>query len=64
MDSPDEEFLINNQGKIISNGDKSIKDFYKEFNLKLPLTDATTLGGYVMNLAKKIPFYGESTTQT
>ena len=37
----------------------NIKDLYKEFNLNLSESDATTIGGYVMNLAKRIPLYGE-----
>ena len=32
---------------------------YKKFDLESPKSDATTLGGYVMDLAKKIPLYGE-----
>lgn len=59
-DTPQDEFNINKNGNIIANGSKNIKDLYKEFNLKLPESDATTIGGYVMNLAKKIPLYGET----
>ena len=59
IDSPQIEFKFNNQGKIISEGSGNIKDLYKEFDLELPNSDATTLGGYVMDLAKKIPLYGE-----
>ena len=54
MDDPQVEFKINSQGKIISEGVRNIKDLYKEFDLEYPDSDATTLGGYVMNLAKKI----------
>ncbi len=60
LDSPLDEFSINKNGNIIANGSKNIKDLYKEFDLVLPISDATTIGGYVMNLAKKIPFYGEA----
>ena len=60
LDSPLDEFSINNNGNIITNGSKNIKDLYKEFDLNLPESDATTIGGYVMDLAKKIPFYGEA----
>ena len=59
-DTPLEEFSINKNGNIMTNGSKNIKDLYKEFNLKLPESDATTIGGYVMDLAKKIPLYGET----
>lgn len=60
LDTPQDEFNINNNGNIMTNGSKSIKDLYKEFNLILPESDAITIGGYVMNLAKKIPWYGET----
>ena len=59
MDNPQIEFKFNTQGKIISEGRQNIKDLYKEFDLESPQSDATTLGGYVMDLAKKIPLYGE-----
>jgi len=59
MDTPEIEFKINSEGKIISEGGQNIKDLYKKFNLECPESDATTLGGYVMNIAKKIPLYGE-----
>ena len=59
FDAPLLEFKLNNQGKIISDGSMNIKDLYKEFNLNLSESDASTIGGYVMNLAKRIPLYGE-----
>ena len=59
MDTPEIEFKINSQGKIISEGGQNIKDLYKKFDLEAPKSEATTLGGYVMDLAKKIPLYGE-----
>ncbi len=59
VDTPQMEFKINSQGKIISEGARNIKDLFKEFNLESPKSNATTLGGYVMDLAKKIPLYGE-----
>jgi len=59
MDAPQIEFRINSQGKIISEGGQNLKDLYKKFDLDSPESEATTIGGYVMNLAKKIPLYGE-----
>ncbi len=59
MDVPEIEFKINSQGKIISEGGQNLKDLYKKFDLDSPESDAATIGGYVMNLAKKIPLYGE-----
>ena len=60
LDSPQDEFIINSQGNIITNGSKNIKDLFKEYSINLPDSDATTIGGYVMNIAKKIPLYGET----
>ena len=59
MDAPQIEFKINSQGKIISEGGQNLKDLYKKFDLDSPESDAATIGGYVMDLAKKIPLYGE-----
>ena len=60
LDTPEDEFNINKNGNITANGSKGLKDLYKKFNLNVPESDATTIGGYVMNLAKKIPWYGET----
>lgn len=60
LDKPSEDIIINNQGKIITNGSKNIKELFKEFSIDIPNTDAVTIGGHVMNLAKKIPLYGET----
>tara|TARA_Y100000590_G_scaffold464598_1_gene634436 strand:- start:4751 stop:6007 length:1257 start_codon:yes stop_codon:yes gene_type:complete len=59
LDAPLDKFIINKDGNLITKGSNNIKDLYKEFNLDLPKNDATTIGGYVMNIAKKIPLYGE-----
>ena len=59
MDTPEIEFKINSQGKIISEGGQNLKDLYKKFDLDSPESDAATIGGYVMDIAKKIPLYGE-----
>jgi len=59
LDTPLMEFRTNNDGKIISDGKMNIKDLYKKFNLDLLSSEASTVGGYVMNLAKRIPLYGE-----
>ena len=47
------------QTRSISDGKMNIKDLYKKFNLDLLSSEASTIGGYVMNLAKRIPLYGE-----
>ena len=59
IDAPEKKFLINSQGKIIADGNQNIKDLYKKFNLDLPDSESSTIAGYVMDIAKKIPLYGE-----
>ena len=59
IDAPEKKFSINSQGKIIAEGNQNIKDLYREFELETPNSESTTIAGYVMDLAKKIPLYGE-----
>ena len=59
IDIPQKKFTMNSQGKIIADGNQNIKDLYREFNLNLPESDSLTIGGYIMDLAKKIPLYNE-----
>ena len=59
IDVPQKEFKVNSQGKIIADGNQNIKDLYREFNLNLPDSESSTIGGHIMDLAKKIPLYGE-----
>ena len=59
IDIPQNELNINSQGKIITEGGKNVKDLYKKFGIELPPSQSSTIGGYVMDLAKKIPLYGE-----
>jgi len=59
IDTPQQKFQMNSQGKIIVEGNQSLKELYKEFEINLPDSESSTIGGYVMDLAKKIPLYGE-----
>ena len=59
IDVPEKKFIINSQGKIIAEGNQMIKDLYREFNLDIPASESSTIAGYIMDLAKKIPLYGE-----
>ena len=59
IDAPEKKFSINSQGKIIAEGNQVIKDLYKEFELDIPESESSTIAGYIMDLAKKIPLYGE-----
>jgi Mg2+/Co2+ transporter CorB len=62
IDAPEKKFSINSQGKISAEGNQIIKDLYKEFNLNSPESESSTIAGYIMDLAKKIPLYGEIIT--
>ena len=62
IDAPEKKFSINSQGKIIAEGNQMIKDLFKEFNLEIPFSESSTIAGYVMDKAKKIPLYGETTS--
>ena len=60
IDAPEKKFSINSQGKIFAEGNQIIKELYKKFDLEIPDSESTTIAGYVMDIAKKIPLYGES----
>jgi Mg2+/Co2+ transporter CorB len=60
IDAPDEEFKKNNDGLILTNGEKNLRDLYKYFDLDLPSSEASTISGHILNLAKRIPLYGEA----
>ena len=60
IDAPDEEFKKNNEGLILTNGEKNLRDLYKHFDHDLPSSEASTISGHILNLAKRIPLYGEA----
>ena len=60
IDSPSEEFYVNNKGVIITKAEKNLKDLYKHFNLSPPKSESSTIAGHIMGIAKKIPLYGET----
>ena len=60
IDAPEKKFILNNKGVIIAEGNQNIKDLYKEFDLNLPEIESSTIAGHVMDIAKKIPMYGET----
>jgi Mg2+/Co2+ transporter CorB len=60
IDAPDEEFKKNNEGLILTNGEKNLRDLYKYFDHDLPSSEASTISGHILNLAKRIPLYGEA----
>ncbi|MDB4860556.1 CNNM domain-containing protein [Alphaproteobacteria bacterium] len=60
IDAPDEEFKKNNDGLILTNGEKNLRDLYKYFDHDLTSSEASTISGHILNLAKRIPLYGEA----
>ncbi len=60
IDVPENEFKVNNYGKVIVNGEKNIRDLYKSFDLDPPEMESSTIAGYILDISKKIPSYGES----
>ena len=59
IDIPSNEFYINNRGVIITNGENNLKELYKHFDLNPPESESSTIAGYIMEITKKIPLYGE-----
>ena len=60
IDIPDEDFKKNNRGLIIINGEKNLRDLYKHFDLEPPESESSTIAGHIMDIAKKIPLFGET----
>ena len=60
IDAPEKKFILNNKGVIIAEGNQNIKDLYKKFDLDVPQIESSTIAGHVMDIAKKIPMYGET----
>ena len=60
IDVPENDFKVNNYGKVIINGEKNIRDLYKSFDLDPPEIESSTIAGYILDISKKIPSYGES----
>ena len=59
IDVPENDFKLNNYGKMILNGEKNIRDLYKSFDLDPPEIESSTIAGYILDMSKKIPSYGE-----
>jgi len=60
IDIPQEDLHLDSKGLIITSGEKNLKDLYKNFDLEAPKSEASTIAGHIMEIAKKIPFYGET----
>ena len=60
IDIPEDEFTETNNGAIITNGEQNLRDLYKHFNLDQPFSEASTISGHILEIAKKIPLFGET----
>ncbi len=60
IDIPEHDFKLNNYGKIIVDGERNLRDLYKEFDLDPPDSEASTIAGHILELSKKIPSFGEN----
>jgi Mg2+/Co2+ transporter CorB len=60
IDIPDDEFTKKNDGIIITNGEKNLRDLYKHFDLDSPTSEASTISGHILEIAKRIPLFGET----
>ena len=60
IDIPENDFKKNNYGKIIVNGEKNLRDLYKSFDLDPPDSESSTIAGYILEISKKIPMFGEN----
>ena len=59
IDIPENDFKLNNYGKIIVNGEQNVRDLYKSFDIDPPESESSTIAGYILEISKKIPFFGE-----
>jgi len=60
IDLPENEFAETKKGVIVINGEKNLRDLYKHFDLDSPVSEASTISGYILEIAKRIPLYGET----
>ena len=59
-DFPSSSFNIDKNGNINVEGNVTLRDLNRKFNLKLPEDSASTIAGLIINIAKRIPETGES----
>jgi len=59
IDISEEDFNVNNSGKVIVSGEKNLRDLFKSFDIEPPESETSTIAGYILEISKKIPLYGE-----
>ena len=60
IDIPENDFKLNNYCKVIVSGEKNLRDLYKSFDLEPPESESSTIAGYILEISKKIPLFGEN----
>ena len=46
-DTPENDFKLNKNGKVIVSGEKNVRDLYKNFDLDPPESESSTIAGYI-----------------
>ena len=59
IDLGNEQFTTIDNGTIVTNGESNLKDLYKHFDLDAPSSEASTISGQILEIAKRIPLFGE-----
>jgi len=59
IDIGNEQFTKIDDGTIVTNGESNLKDLYKHFDLDAPSSEASTISGQILEIAKRIPMFGE-----
>tara|TARA_B100000085_G_scaffold178823_1_gene163163 strand:- start:296 stop:1552 length:1257 start_codon:yes stop_codon:yes gene_type:complete len=59
IDLGNEQFTTIDDGTIVTNGESNLKDLYKHFDLDAPSSEASTISGQILEIAKRIPMFGE-----
>ena len=59
IDLGNEQFTSIDDGTIVTNGESNLKDLYKHFDLDAPSSEASTISGQILEIAKRIPMFGE-----
>ena len=59
IDTPNSHIVEHLDGSVYVEGLVSLRDLNKTYSWNLPDEDASTIGGFIINLAKRIPLYGE-----
>ena len=59
IDLGNEQFTQIDDGTIVTNGESNLKDLYKHFDLDAPSSEASTISGQILEIAKRIPMFGE-----